>query len=188
LNVARSWSLRLSARGWLPAAAVVILFLLAACGGIPANALKLPPDALQNRQRQTRNFDGIEESALLAACAALLQDMGYTIEESETKLGVIVASKDRSAINPFEVIGKVLALLTGVSDAWATRQVVHVSVALRPDDSSPRNRSFVRVTFQRVVYDFTNAVKKREQLKHAALYEEFFDRLAKSVFLEAQRI
>jgi hypothetical protein len=39
-----------------------------------------------------------------------------------------------------------------------------------------------------VVYDFTNAIKKREQLKHAALYEDFFDRLAKSIFLEAQRI
>jgi hypothetical protein len=178
----------ISALGRRLAAFTGIILLLAGCGGIPANALKLPPDSVQIRQRQTRSFDTIDESVLLAACVALLQDMGYTITESETELGVIVATKERSAINPGEVIFKVLALFTGVGDTWATRQDIHVSVALRSDDSSPHRRSLVRVTFQRVVYDFTNAVKKREQLKHAALYEEFFERLAKSIFLEAQKV
>ena len=179
----------LSARGRLSVAFTVVTLLLSACGGIPANALKLPPGSLENRQRQTRSFDGIEESTLLMACAGLLQDMGYTIEESETKLGVLVAAKERSAINPGEVVGKVLlALLTGAGDAWATRQSIRVSVALRPDDSSTRSRLLVRVTFQRVVYDFGNAIRKREQLNHDTLYEDFFARLSKSIFLEAQKI
>lgn len=125
---------------------------------------------------------------MLAACAALLQDMGYTIEESETELGVLAAAKERSALNAGEVIGKLLLALAGAADAWATRQDIRVSIAVRSDDVAAQNRLFVRVTFQRVVYDFTNAIRKREQLNNEALYQDFFDRLSKSIFLEAQKI
>ena len=41
-------------------------------------------------------------SSLLIASAAVLQDTGYTIEESEVPLGVIVASRDRDVTKVFK--------------------------------------------------------------------------------------
>src|SRR5512145_822375 len=79
-------------RPLLPAIVVLAGTFLAACAtGIPEDALRLPPESLQDRQLQTRRFDGIQEADMLAACAGILQDLGFAIDESETELGVIVA-------------------------------------------------------------------------------------------------
>ena len=39
--------------------------------------------------------------------AGLLQDLGFTIDDSETQLGLIVGSKDRSAVEGGQVAGKI---------------------------------------------------------------------------------
>ena len=65
----------------------------------PTKTTELSADSLQLRQLQTRRIDGSDEKALLAACVGVLQDLGFNIDESETRLGVIVASKDRSAVD-----------------------------------------------------------------------------------------
>jgi hypothetical protein len=62
---------------------------------IPKDALALSPESLQDRQMQTRIFETTDEKMLLTASAQLLQDLGYTIDESEVPCGVIVASRDR---------------------------------------------------------------------------------------------
>ena len=66
---------------------------------IPADALQLSTSSLETRQMQTRQFDGLSETDALAAAAGVLQDMGFTLAESEAKLGVIVGNKDRSAVS-----------------------------------------------------------------------------------------
>jgi hypothetical protein len=108
------------------AAATAVLLLCAGCGGIPAAALQLPPESSANRQRQTRTFDGITEPALLAASAAVLQDLGFVLDESESSLGVLVASKRRSARNAGEIAGKVLLGLLALQgpQPWRRRCLV----------------------------------------------------------------
>ena len=69
--------------------------------------MELSPDSLQQRQLQTRTVEGIDEKALLAASAGVLQDLGFNIDESETRLGVIVASKKRSAVDTADIIANV---------------------------------------------------------------------------------
>ena len=59
--------------------------------------LSLPPDAPALRQVQTRYFDTEDEAELLSASAALLQDLGFLLDETNSELGLIVASKVRNS-------------------------------------------------------------------------------------------
>ena len=73
----------------------LLLFLLNGCGGIPKDALSMNPETLEDRILQTRYFEDNDEKEIIAACAALLQDLGFNLDESETELGLLVGSKDR---------------------------------------------------------------------------------------------
>jgi hypothetical protein len=65
------------------------LVLVAGCEQtIPKDALQLSPESLAQRQAQTRRFDTADEAMLLSASAAVLQDLGFNLDESETKLVV----------------------------------------------------------------------------------------------------
>lgn len=169
------------------ALSVLLSGILAGCASIPKDALRLSPESLQERQLQTRRFETQNEANLLSASAALLQDLGFTIDKSETSLGVIAASKDRSAVEAGQVVAAVLvALLLGAPVPYDEKQKMRVSVVTRPlgDGKS----TAVRVTFQRIVWNTAKQVSKAERLNDPEIYQEFFSKLSKAVFLEAHQL
>ena len=168
------------------------LVMIAACATIPKDALVLSAVSLERRQLQTRRIDGIAEKELLSAAAGVLQDLGFNIDESETRLGVIVASKDRSAVSGGQVFGAVLlALLGGYSEIDKT-QKIRVSLVTRPstasDGSTLIDSQLIRITLQRIVTNTGGVVTRIESIEEPEIYLEFFDKLSKSVFLEVQQI
>jgi hypothetical protein len=175
------------------ALALVLAIGLAGCQSMPKDALMLGPESLANRQVQTRRFDRLGEKETLAAGAGVLQDLGFTITESETSLGVVVGNKDRSAVNAGQIVGAVfVALLSGAVMPTDKNQKIIASLVTRPVMDSQGavvpHSFFVRVTFARIVWNTQNQITKAEQLTDVELYEGFFDKLSKSVFLEGQKI
>jgi hypothetical protein len=168
--------------------------------------MELSPDSLQQRQLQTRRVEGIDEKALLAASAGVLQDLGFNIDESETRLGVIVASKKRSAIDTADIITSsletlaveiVFALVFGDDEGegeihFDVTQKIRISIVTRPAlDSSGQPRKdaqVIRVTIQRLVWDDEGNLTHAESVEDPKVYQKFFDRLSKSIFLELQAI
>jgi hypothetical protein len=126
------------------------LTLLSCQKSIPREALMLTPEALADRQLQTRVFETNDESKLLEASAAVLQDLGFTIDESEVKCGVIVCSKDRNVTEPYDVALSIVASVFFIDYEYATRQKVLASLVTRPLEE---NRIAVRITFQHLVWD-----------------------------------
>ena len=173
----------LRARCWVLVAAVTAL---GGCGsGIPREALALRPRTLEQRQMQARHFPTGDEKMILSASAGLLQDLGYTIDDSETDLGLIVASKEREAVDAGQVIGAVLvSILTGSSVPVDDPQRIRASVVTTP----VTGEIVVRVTFQRTVWDNYGDVSRLEAVNDPQLYQEFFDKLSKAVFLTAHEI
>ena len=161
------------------------LTLLACQKSIPREALMLTPEALADRQLQTRVFETRDESKLLEASAALLQDLGFTIDESEVKCGVIVCSKDRNVTEPYDVAISIVASVFFIDYEYATRQKVLASLVTRP---LVENRIAVRITFQHLVWDTKKELIKNERVNEPEIYQEFFSKLSKSVFLTAQEI
>ena len=176
------------------ASALVALCLVAAsgCATIPKDALVLSPDSMERRQLQTRRIDGVSEKELLSAAAGVLQDLGFNIDESETRLGVIVASKDRSAFTPAQLAGAIALALFGVSTSIDKTQKIRVSLVTRPSlaaDGSPRADSqMLRITIQRMVWNTANQITRIESIEEPEIYRAFFEKLSKSVFLEVQEI
>ena len=154
--------------------------------GVPPDALKLSRESLERRQLQTRAFDTANEKVLLQASAGVLQDLGFTLDESETELGVVVASKDRSAVEAGQVAGQIaMALLLGVYTPIDKNQRFWASLVTRP---LLPERSAVRVTFQRIVWNDQGQVSKAEFIDDVSIYREFFEKLGQSVFLTAHDV
>lgn len=166
--------------------------ILSGCVTVPPNIFVVTPELLQQRQIETRRYDGIKEEDLITACANVLQDLGFNLENSETKLGVLTASKQRDAIQGGEIAAAVIvALLGGGSMAISKDQTIRVALVVRPvidsNGKAMTDSHFVRVTFQRLVRRTDNSVIA-QTLREAELYQDFYDRLSKSVFLEAHKI
>lgn len=182
----------------LPVLAVLVLtgcMLTTGCvlRGDPRDNFELTPEQLQNREIRTRTYEGMSEVDILSACAAVLQDLEFTIDETEAKLGVIVGSKRSDATEVGqEAWWLVKALLTygwtAFTDETDDYQVFRASVVVRPTSTANAGNHAVSVTFQRTVWDTDDKISKQETLEVPEIYRDFFDRLSKSVFLEGQGI
>ncbi len=171
-----------------PGLLVVILLLTGCQTTPPERALQLPAASLDTRQLQTRRFAEIDEVQLLAACAGVLQDLGFILDESEVELGLIVASKRKTAIDHgLHQFTKLLEIFTDVDIPVDKEQRIRASLVSWPVPGA-NDEYFVRVTFQRIVWNTENDISKQHSLADPIIYQHFFDRLSKSVFLEAHSI
>jgi hypothetical protein len=158
----------------------VIASLTACQQTIPKEALQLSQESFELRQLQTRSFSTTNEKKLLIAGAGVLQDLGYNIDESETGLGVIVGSKDRDATEAGQV-----AALGGGSMPIDKNQKIRASLITRPAGKGKTN---LRVTLQRIVWNTQGQVSKVQSIEEPEIYQDFFDKLSKAVFLNANEI
>jgi hypothetical protein len=191
---------------------VAIVAMLAGCAAqIPPEALQFQPDTLANRQLQSRKYDIKSEKELLTASNNVLQDMGFGLDESNMPLGVIVASKNRDATDGGQIAGAILlAALFRVQASYDKDQKIRASLVTKPAATNnsiqvdvttktgklvkfnqpveANNGYVVRVTFQRLVWNQRGVLTKIEGINDPEIYQEFFDKLSKSIFLQAQNV
>ncbi|NGM21442.1 hypothetical protein G3576_15570 [Roseomonas stagni] len=126
-----------------------------------ASAFTPTSTAVAARARQSRRFDTTDQAMMMQAALGALQDLGFTIEESQADAGVIVGSKVAG--------GRIRA-----------------QVSVRRVPAQPF--SVVRATFQRIVPRPGAMLALGETLDDPLLYQGFFDRIAQSAFLTAHEI
>ena len=156
--------------------------------GIPKEALMPTYVTTEQRSLQTRQYDTLNEKEILAATAGVLQDLGFTLEESETELGLITANKARDATESGQVAGAVfMTVMFGTQFVHDKEQKIRVSVVTKKALESTKKTS-VRVTFQRLIWDNRGILTKMETLEDPEMYQGFFEKLSKAVFLEGNKI
>lgn len=154
-------------------------------------ALSLTKTSLSLRQLQTRRFDTDDETMILSASAGVLQDLGFTIEESAANTGLLVASKDRDAVEADQVAGQVMLVLMAaafgvqVEAVWDHNQKIRISIVTQKADAKT---VIVRTTFQRIVWNSKDQITKAETIDEPKIYQEFFNKLSQSVFLKGHNI
>jgi hypothetical protein len=155
---------------------------------IPPDALKLSPSSLADRQLQTRIYEDVTEEQILSASVGIIQDLGARITETETDLGLIVGEKMRDATDPGQVVGAIIiSVLGGSSVPWDDKQKIKFSLVTAPASSEQDSKRWVvRLTIQRIVWNTQNQVSRREAVKDVEIFQGFFEKLDKSLFLEKQ--
>jgi hypothetical protein len=170
----------------------------------PEEFFQLAPESASNRAMQTRMFETADATELLSASAAVLQDLGFEVEESVRELGFLRAAKERSAreygqdiaravvwilTTPLILSGEALPLMIPVD----LHQKIAATLVARPIDPDA-TRYEVRIMFYRVVWkgegmggrDFIPAgIQWMEMVREPTIYQQFFFKLSKAVFLEA---
>jgi len=192
---------------------IAITGLLAGCvQPIPPEALQFQGDTLANRQIQARKYEIKSEKELLGASSSVLQDMGFNLDESNTTLGLIVASKSRDATDGGQIAGAILlgVLFGAAAVNYDSKQTIRASLVTKPastnnpidvtvntkngkqikfDQPVPEGKGYVvRVTFQRLVWNQRGVLTKIEGINDADIYQEFYEKLSKSIFLQAQNV
>ena len=173
---------------------LILCLILAGCVSMPKGFLKPADGYLEKRTLQMRVYDTTNEEQILTAVAGVLQDLGFTLDESESRLGLVVASKKSDATDGGQVVGAFLIdLLSGVAGTYSNASanvdaVQHVKASVITKPSLEGNKMVVRVTFQRIVWSASNQINRVETIADPAIYQKFYDSLSKAIFLEAQKI
>ncbi len=141
------------------------------------------------RSLQVRRFDTLDERRLLLASTQTLQDLGFTITESSLEAGVLVGSKMRDAVERDQVAGQIVimvlfaALGSRYDPVWDKEQTIIVTMVTTPVENSKQIET--RVSFDRRLTNNYGRLWRSEIITDAPIYQEFFDKLSKSTFLEA---
>jgi len=177
------------------------ILALACLGGCmthtePTELFLLSPEAPKQRAAQIRLFETDDDRELLSASAAVLQDLGFHIEESVRELGYLRAAKERGAREYGQDIFRALTLILSFGKAQITvdlHQKIAATLVARPIDEDG-SRQEVRVMFYRVVWQgdgmsdktyIPPGQQRMEMIRDPVIYQQFFAKLSKAVFLEA---
>lgn len=203
----------------------------------PGDFFRLEPESAAHRAMQTRHFETRSFDELLAASAAVLQDLGYQITESERSIGFLRGVKERSAreygqeINRglvvfFSSLGIILGANTMYVPPVDLQQQINASLIARPAERAAaagdaeaaadaeaagdseavgdaeaaedaESKIEVRVFFYRIIWQGSGSIgdeqippglQRMEIVRDPEVYQQFFARLSKAIFLEAQKI
>jgi hypothetical protein len=175
----------------------IIIFLclgIVGCVSIPKGFLKPSEGYLQKRELQIRQYDTTNEEQIITAVAGVLQDLGFTLDASETKVGLVAASKAADATSKGQIAGAIFLDLLGalggsspgVTGQCDKTQVMKAAVIVKP--SLDGTKMTVRVTFQRIIWNMNNIISRVETVNDPEIYKKFYESLSKAIFLEAQKI
>ncbi|MBR4475353.1 MAG: hypothetical protein IKP05_01575 [Alphaproteobacteria bacterium] len=150
------------------------------------NYYQLDEYYLARRQMETARFETDDEKTILAASAGVLQDLGFTLDETETKLGLITAYKNREAGSTGAKAAIILlAAMGGTTPVYDTEQKIYTTlVSTKSREAKGYN---VRIEFARIIWNNMNE-SRIEKIEEPEIYQDFFDKLSQSLFLTAYSI
>jgi hypothetical protein len=165
----------------------------------PAELFQLSAETPKHRAMQTRFFETPNENELLSASAAVLQDLGFQVEESVREVGFLRATKERSAREYGQYIQRALFLVLSLGkllNPVDLHQKIAAGLITRPLNQDATKQE-VRIAFYRVVWKGDGQTDRQyippgqqymEMIRDPDIYQQFFAKLSKAVFLEAHTL
>lgn len=143
------------------------------------------------RAIQSRSYNTLENEQLVQASAATLQDLGFTVGQVSREFGVLVGSKDRDAKEAGQVAVQVVLVFLAAfggnthTATYDETQKINVSILVSQIDEKS---SQVRVFFDRHITNNHGQLWKADLITDAAIYQQFFEKLSQSAFIEENKL
>lgn len=156
---------------------LALLFSLSAC--IPHTP---EPELTQMEVRviQTRDFDTTDLKLVMKTMMHVLQDEGYIIKNAVSDLGLLCAEKH---LNIEDKTAAFLArCLEGEKARWSKQKIQEISANV----SDFGDKVKVRVNFQIKNYDNLGCMMDIIDVKDPVVYQEFFTKVSKGIFLQKE--
>ena len=183
---------------------LVLMLLVNGCNTMatPESFFELSSTYNKEKALQIRFFETSNYHELVSASAAVLQDLGFQVEESEPDVGLLRAVKERSAREWGQEIGRGLIAMIGMVGMKVIlmpvdlQQQIVATLTVFPVENNP-NRYGARIIFDRKIWkgggssgsaSIPPGEQRLEIIDEPLIYQEFFSKLSKSVFLEAHQI
>ena len=167
---------------WIPLTVAVALL---AEGCASASSQRVPVAPIGVREVQTRSFDGVNPLAAMKAAIDMLQDGGFTIERTDSALGLVVGRRamvrrPSAGLRALKYVGAGLTYgLIGLIPLNKTDELeASVNITAIEDDSVR-----VRIALQRRTLDKNGRLQKTETLTEGDPYRDLFELLGRSLFV-----
>ena len=157
---------------------LVMLFLITSCSFNNTPDLKLDHSALQLRQFQKKEFNGVNKIAVMRAVVASCQDLGFTVKNSTPELGIIVAEMQISASSS----------TTQYLQSWWYKEttiasIKHIDATINVEEIG-KGKVIVRSSFVAKALNKMGGTIKAEPIISPEFYQDFFSRIDKAIFLK----
>jgi len=176
---------------WRISAVVLVAMTLIGCDTFRArdDYLELDTDVSRWRAAESRRLSGVPEERLLAASGAALQDLGFTVRRTRADVGLLMASKRGSAVQPLQVAGYIaLGLILGDIPAWDDEQEVRASLLITPASGDRAGSFWLRLTLQREIFTVNGSTSRIEPVHDSDVFQRFFDMLETSLYYEQEQL
>lgn len=151
-----------------------VLALLAGCGHQKDVA---PKTQLEIRQIQSKSFETGQKNEVMNAVVEAFQDQGFMVKNAVPDIGLVVAQKEEDVQDGADAFFSVMAY--GSQARFRKNAIIEATANVKALERESR----VRVTFQHKVMDNQGGT-----VEDPALYQEFFNKVGKSLFIEKQKI
>lgn len=162
---------------------LILAFMFAACASGCIWGTSSPPKTqLEIREFQTRTFDTKDTKLVMKALLNVLQDEGFTIKNADADLGFLSATKESDLGG-----GPIWSWGTTTnkdSDRWRKLRVTDATANV----SEFGNQTRVRVSFQEKVLDNLGATMEARRVDDAKVYQDFFSKVDKGIFLQKEKL
>jgi hypothetical protein len=139
-----------------------------------------PKTQLQIRELQTREYPSKDLKQVMKAVIGALQDDGFLIRNADKELGFINALREYDVMDPNSAF--VAQLFEGSRARYEKTSIIEASANVSDFGRNVR----VRIVFQvKIIDNFGMPIDSRT-VEDAKMYQDFFVKVDKSVFIERQ--
>ena len=162
---------------------------------------QLNPTSAEDLSTQTRHFSTADRETVFFAAASVLQDMGFKVAGGERQFGFLAGEKTTDvpgagvahAVAEAALVTVTVLLSIAVGEDLVTdlpeqvAQRIHVSLLVSASGDDDGGVTEVRVSLDRdMIYDHGGIIPDHTELP--LVYQEFFAKLSRSVYLEEEQL
>ncbi len=143
---------------------------------------------LQTRELQTRSYETEDTTKVLQIALAVLQDDGFVVQNANTDIGLLSASKSLHEVGVDDMETAFAKGFFGLGSVTSQEfSTVQSTVTVTPFGKKTRVRLSVRLSSTEIG-GLSGANVKYESVTDPEFYQEFFTKLEKGIFIEQQQL